>query len=75
LGDTAGVEKRKVLMDGICRELRGEGAKRLSVQTESPDKLPGPRSAWPGWLVPLGCMLVLGALYGGLAFALARLAP
>ena len=75
LGDSAGVEKRKVLMDGICRELRGEGAKKLSVQVESPDKLPGPRSGWPGWLIPLCCMLALGALYGGLAFALARLAP
>lgn len=74
LGDTEGVEKRKVLMDGICRELRGEGAKRLSVQVASPDRLPGPQRSWPSWLLPFACVVLVGALYGGLAFALARLA-
>jgi type VI secretion system protein ImpK len=74
LGDTEGVEKRKVLMDGICRELRGEGAKRLSVQVASPDRLPGPQRSRPSWLLPFACVVLVGALYGGLAFALARLA-
>lgn len=73
-GDTEGREKRKVLLDGICRELRGEGAKKLSVQITSPDKLPGPERAWPGWLIPIGCLLAIAAVYGGLALALARMA-
>jgi type VI secretion system protein ImpK len=74
LGDTAGREKRKVLIDGLCRELRGESAKKLSAQITSPDKLPGPQRLWPSWLIPLACMLSVGAVYGALAFVLARLA-
>lgn len=74
LSGAEAVERRKVLLESLCRELRGEGQRRLSVQVASPDALPKPRRDWPAWLVPLCCMLLLGALYATLAAALARAA-
>lgn len=74
-GGAEGAPRRQALLASICRELRGEGEKPLSVQITSPDRLPGPRREWPAWLFPLCCMLALGALYVGLAMALAGLAP
>jgi type VI secretion system protein ImpK len=74
LGSEGGAERRKVLLEGLCRELRGERARPLSVQISSPDALPGPRRDWPAWAVPLLCMLLLGVLYAALAFALAEAA-
>jgi NAD(P)-dependent dehydrogenase (short-subunit alcohol dehydrogenase family) len=67
-----GRDKKK--LTAAAEVLRGEGAKKLSVQVASSDKLPGPKREWPAWLIPMGCMLLLGAAYGGMALVLARLA-
>jgi type VI secretion system protein ImpK len=73
LSDARGLESRKVLLDGICRELRGEGKPALSVQIRSPDDLPGLRRNRPGWLVPAACLALLVALYVALSVTLSRL--
>lgn len=75
LGGTEGAERHKVVLDGVCRELRSEGARPLSIQIASPDALPARRRQWPAWLLPLCCATFLAGLYATLAALLARLAP
>lgn len=68
--DLQGMEKKKVLIDTILRELRGgEGAAAgpaapaLSPSWQPPDALPALARTFPAWLVAAGAGFFLLALY------------
>lgn len=61
--DLQGMEKKKVLMDAMLRELRGTaaapGTAGLSPSWQPPDALPGIVKAFPAWFVAAACGLVV----------------
>jgi len=65
--DLQGMEKKKVLMDTILREIRGaapaSGAGGLSPGWQPPDALPGIVKNFPAWFVAAACGLVLILLF------------
>ena len=64
--DLQGMEKKKILMDTLLREIKGtlppEG-QGLSPSWQPPDALPAIARNFPAWLVAAGCGLFLLALY------------
>ena len=69
--DLQGMEKKKVLMDSLLREIRGgaptPGAGGLSPNWQPPDSAQGLGRRFPAWLVAAGCAILLLALF--LAFS------
>lgn len=67
--DLQGMEKKKVLMDTILREIRGAapasgaGAVGLSPGWQPPDALPGIVKNFPAWFVAAACGLVVILLF------------
>jgi type VI secretion system protein ImpK len=65
--DLQGMEKKKVLMDTILREMRGAapapGAGGLSPSWQPPDALPGIVKNFPAWFVAAACGLVIILLF------------
>jgi type VI secretion system protein ImpK len=61
--DLQGMEKKKVLMDTMLRELRGTapapGSAGLSPGWQPPDALPGIVKQFPAWFVATACVLVV----------------
>jgi type VI secretion system protein ImpK len=69
--DLQGMEKKKVLIDSLLREIRGAapgpGAGGLSPSWQPPDTAKGLGRTFPAWLVAAGCAILLLGLY--LAFS------
>jgi type VI secretion system protein ImpK len=65
--DLQGMEKKKVLMDTMLREMRGAapapGAGGLSPSWQPPDALPGIVKNFPAWFVAAACGLVIILLF------------
>jgi type VI secretion system protein ImpK len=65
--DLQGMEKKKVLMDAVLREIRGTapapGTGGLSPSWQPPDALPGIVKAFPAWFVAAACGLVVILLF------------
>ena len=67
--DLQGMEKKKVLMDTILREVRGAApasgpaAGALSPSWQPPDALPGIVKNFPAWFVAAACGLVIILLF------------
>lgn len=65
--DLQGMEKKKVLMDSVLREMRGAspapGAGALSPSWQPPDALPGIVKNFPAWFVAAACGLVIVLLF------------
>ena len=65
--DLQGMEKKKVLMDTLLREMRGAapapGAATLSPNWQPPDALPGIVKNFPAWFVAAACGLFLILLF------------
>jgi type VI secretion system protein ImpK len=65
--DLQGMEKKKVLIDSMLRELRGAapagGAPGLSPSWQPPDALPGIVKNFPAWFVAAACGLVVILLF------------
>lgn len=65
--DLQGMEKKKVLMDTMLREMRGTapapGAGGLSPSWQPPDALPGIVKNFPAWFVAAACGLVIVLLF------------
>src|SRR5690349_412851 len=65
--DLQGMEKKKVLMDTILREIRGAapaaGAGGLSPGWQPPDALPGIVKNFPAWFVAAACGLFIILLF------------
>ncbi|HVE40136.1 MAG TPA: type IVB secretion system protein IcmH/DotU [Planctomycetota bacterium] len=65
--DLQGMEKKKVLMDTILREIRGTapaaGSGGLSPGWQPPDALPGIVKNFPAWFVAAACGLVVILLF------------
>ena len=61
--DLQGMEKKKVLMDTMLREMRGTapapGSAGLSPGWQPPDALPGIVKKFPAWFVATACVLVV----------------
>lgn len=71
--DLQGMEKRKVLMDSVARELRaarGEEADSLSVSWKPPDSLPRVARGMPAWVVPVFAAGILLVIYVVFSFIL-----
>lgn len=65
--DLQGMEKKKVLMDTMLREIRGTapapGAPTLSPGWQPPDALPGIVKNFPAWFVAAACGLFIILLF------------
>ncbi|RPH45637.1 MAG: DotU family type IV/VI secretion system protein [Planctomycetota bacterium] len=65
--DLQGMEKKKVLMDTMLREMRGTapaaGAGGLSPNWQPPDALPGIVKNFPAWFVAAACGLIVVLLF------------
>jgi type VI secretion system protein ImpK len=65
--DLQGMEKKKVLMDSVLREMRGTapapGTGGLSPSWQPPDALPGIVKNFPAWFVAAACGLVVILLF------------
>ena len=66
--DLQGMEKKKVLMDTMLREIRGGGPAApgtggLSSSWQPPDALPGIVKNFPAWFVAAACGLVVILLF------------
>jgi type VI secretion system protein ImpK len=65
--DLQGMEKKKVLMDTILREMRGTapapGTGGLSPSWQPPDAMPGIVKNFPAWFVAAACGLVIILLF------------
>ncbi len=66
--DLQGMEKKKVLMDTMLREIRGAapaapGAGGLSPSWQPPDALPGIVKNFPAWFVAAACALFIILLF------------
>jgi len=65
--DLQGMEKKKVLMDTILREIRGAapagGPGGLSPSWQPPDALPGIVKNFPAWFVAAACGLLIILLF------------
>lgn len=65
--DLQGMEKKKVLMDTMLREIRGAapaaGSGGLSPSWQPPDALPGIVKNFPAWFVAAACGLVIVLLF------------
>jgi type VI secretion system protein ImpK len=65
--DLQGMEKKKVLMDTMLREIRGAapaaGAPTLSPAWQPPDALPGIVKNFPAWFVAAACGLFIILLF------------
>jgi type VI secretion system protein ImpK len=65
--DLQGMEKKKVLMDTMLREMRGPapapGAATLSPNWQPPDALPGIVKNFPAWFVAAACGLFIILLF------------
>jgi type VI secretion system protein ImpK len=67
--DLQGMEKKKVLMDAMLREIRGTstapapGTGGLSPSWQPPDALPGIVKAFPAWFVAAACGLLVILLF------------
>ena len=65
--DLQGMEKKKVLMDTMLREMRGTapapGTGGLSPSWQPPDALPGIVKNFPAWFVAAACGLVIILLF------------
>ncbi len=66
--DLQGMEKKKVLMDTMLREIRGAapaapGAGGLSPSWQPPDALPGIVRYFPAWFVAAACGLFIVLLF------------
>ena len=65
--DLQGMEKKKVRMDSMLREIRGTapapGAGGLSGSWQPPDALPGIVKNFPAWFVAAACGLVVILLF------------
>ena len=65
--DLQGMEKKKVLMDSMLREMRGSapaaGTAGLSPSWQPPDALPGIVKNFPAWFVAAACGLVVILLF------------
>jgi type VI secretion system protein ImpK len=65
--DLQGMEKKKVLIDTLLREIRGgapaAGAGGLSPSWQPPDTSKGLGRSFPAWLVAAGCAILLLGLY------------
>ena len=65
--DLQGMEKKKVLMDTMLREIRGTapapGAPTLSPGWQPPDALPGIVKNFPAWFVAAACGLAVILLF------------
>ena len=81
--DLQGMEKKKVLMDTMVREIRGTapapGTGGLSPAWQPPDALPGIVKNFPAWFVAAACVLfiillfiLLSSLLGSSAESLVR---
>jgi type VI secretion system protein ImpK len=69
--DLQGMEKKKVLIDSLLREIRGTapapGAGTLSPSWQPPDSAKGMGRRFPAWLIAAGCAILLLGLYLGLS--------
>src|SRR5436190_11180482 len=65
--DMQGMEKKKVLIDSLLREIRGAapapGAGTLSPSWQPPDSAKGMGRRFPAWLIAAGCAILLLGLY------------
>ncbi len=66
--DLQGMEKKKVLMDTMLREMRGAapaapGTGGLSPSWQPPDALPGIVRYFPAWFVAASCVLFIVLLF------------
>jgi len=66
--DLQGMEKKKVLMDTMLREIRGAapaapGTGGLSPSWQPPDALPGIVKNFPAWFVAAACVLFIILLF------------
>ena len=65
--DLQGMEKKKVLMDTILREIRGAapatGTGGLSPSWQPPDAMPGIVKNFPAWFVAAACGLIVILLF------------
>jgi type VI secretion system protein ImpK len=66
--DLQGMEKKKVLMDAMLREMRGgasatPGVAALSPSWQPPDAMPGMVKAFPAWFVAAACGLLVILLF------------
>jgi type VI secretion system protein ImpK len=65
--DMQGMEKKKVLMDTLLREIRGAapapGTSTLSPSWQPPDALPGIVKNFPAWFVAAACGLFIILLF------------
>lgn len=65
--DMQGMEKKKVLIDSLLREIRGAGPASgpgmLSPSWQPPDSAKGLGRRFPAWLVAAACAIVLLGLY------------
>jgi len=71
--DLQGMEKKKILMDTMLREIRAAlpaGTQGLSPSWQPPDALPTLARNFPAWLVAAACGLFLVGLFVLLSFLL-----
>lgn len=71
--DLQGMEKKKILMDTMLREIKAAqpgGAPGLSPRWQPPDALPALARNFPAWLVAAACGLFLLGLFVLLSFLL-----
>src|SRR4029078_3780967 len=65
--DLQGMEKKKVLMDTMLRELRGGAPASwrggLSPSWQPPDAMPGIVKNFPAWFVAAACCLIVILLF------------
>jgi type VI secretion system protein ImpK len=75
--DLQGMEKKKVLIDSLLREIRGAapapGSGTLSPSWQPPDSAQGLGRRFPAWLVAAGCAIVLLGIYLALSGLLGSL--
>jgi type VI secretion system protein ImpK len=64
--DMQGMEKKKVLMDTLLREIRGaggEGAGKLSPHWQPPDTMAGNVRNIPAWVIAAGCGILVALVF------------
>ena len=75
--DLQGMEKKKVLIDSLLREIRvaapAPGTGGLSPSWQPPDTSKGLGRTFPAWLVAAGCAIVLLGIYLALSGLLGSL--
>ncbi|HXX93859.1 MAG TPA: type IVB secretion system protein IcmH/DotU [Planctomycetota bacterium] len=64
--DLQGMEKKKVLMDTLVREIRGaagEGAGKLAPHWQPPDTMTGMVRNFPAWVIAAGCGILVALVF------------